>query len=123
MLEEKDLQLIKGIVDESVEKFAVIVGQSFAKVDERLDKIDERLEKIEQDIRDMKDEIAGLKYQLAMTNERLDKLEERMSSLEEKVDRVIEMETGDILIINKEIENLKLRITVLEKRAAELAKK
>jgi predicted nucleic acid-binding Zn-ribbon protein len=120
MLEEKDLQLIKGIVketvDESIEKFAIIVGQSFAKMDERFDKI-------EQDIREMREEIASLKYQLAMTNERLDKLEERMARIEEKVDKVIEMETGDILIINKEIENLKLRITVLEKRAAELAEK
>jgi len=113
MLENNDLQKIKEIVDESIDRKLDVRFKDFeSKMDNRFKDFESKMDVRFKDFESKMD----LKFeeQAYYIKQKFFAIQEDIKRIDEKLDRIIKAETEDVVAVSTEVEMLKERVHQLE---------
>ena len=108
-------EVVKSVVNKEIDRFAVIVAQGFAGVDKRFDGIDSKLAEHDKKFAEHDGRFERIESKLDYQNQKMD---EHYRQLSDKIDGIGLMLSGDMKPVYEDIDNLKRRVTKLEKARA-----
>ena len=115
-------EVVKSVVNKEIDRFAVIVAQGFAGVDKRFDGIDSKLAEHDKKFAEHDKKFAEHDGRFERIESKLDyqnqKMDEHYRQLSDKIDGIGLMLSGDMKPVYEDIDNLKRRVTKLEKARA-----
>ena len=103
-LTKEDLQAIKAIVDERLDR----VDERLDRVDEKLDRVDERLDRVDERLDRVDERLDKVDERLDKVDERFDGIETRLNTIQFEIDglkesvsyiKVVQLENGALKIL------------------------
>ena len=106
MLDKNDLQSIKEVIDVSIE----------AALDVALTPIKNDVSELKNDVSSLKQDMVFVKQELTSIRTEMGQFRNDLARVEAKIDRLIKMESEDVIALNNDVQILKKKHEELEKQ-------